>query len=67
MRKKPTQLDKWILDFRKWAERVIYHVGQKYPKATIDMRTMMQLYAAGVGVMIAVRHFIQKYSLKGGI
>lgn len=66
MTKNTQSLDRWMLDFRRWAERVIYHVEKKHPKATVNTKILMTFYAGGLGVMVAAQHFIQKHQLKGG-
>lgn len=66
MTKNNQALDRWMLEFRRWAERVIYHVEKKVPKATINMKMLMSCFSMGMGVMIVAQSIIQKHRLKGG-
>lgn len=59
-------LDRHMLDFRNWANRVIYWVEKKYPKADVNPKLLMQLYLAGISATMAKEVFIQKHRLKGG-
>lgn len=59
-------LDKWMLDFRSYADRVIYIVEKKHPRATVNMRMLMSCFAAGTPVGLVAQAIIQKYKIKGG-
>jgi hypothetical protein len=60
------RIDNKILEFRRYANRVMYHVEKKYPKATIDPKLLMHLFIMNVGVLLAKDIFVQKHKEKGG-
>jgi hypothetical protein len=59
-------LDRWLFDFRSYANRVIYMVEKKYPRATVNMKMLMSCYAAGIPVKLVAQAIIQKHQIKGG-
>lgn len=59
-------LDTNILQLNKWCEKVLEVVYNKYPRATVTFKTLLQLYLTGLYWKTAAAHLCRQIHTKTG-
>lgn len=65
-KQRKAQLDRYTLEFNKWATIIIDQVTNKYPKAHISIWFLMQCYCAGINKTYVKKQLISDHHLRTG-